>query len=628
MTAGSVVEDPITAEEIDAVRDSPLLWFEGCGKVRDEGTNLPVRVKANVLQRRIFEHYRRCQEAEEPCRMVVLKYRRAGSSTASSALMYVHAQNYVSRSAVAGTDYKSSQNMQRMISHFAQHDDFPGWMPTVKEKGFKEVLWESGSTVTKEVATRLEFATKSTVELFTAQNPEACRSAGLNAVHLTECGRWPTGGVMDAAQTLSSVRNALPKSGFHLAIEESTAEGAGNAFCHTCETARYPDYADWPQQYASGWPLAEVPYGKELQFVFIFAAWFEDERHVPGKPLTPEQIADIEATLDEDEQVLIQRFGQQGARGQRLGSEVNATVWEQLAWRRAIIATVCTKGGVDEFKQEYPSCPEEAFRASGAPALDQEGVAVLQDAVRRAGKPRYVTILDGKLTDCPENRSRWTIWEELTDGCSYLVVCDPMSGAEAVTGTGEKDRHAVFVIRDAYQDKAGVFHRLKVVARLKPPCQWEDEIVTDALEEISAYYGRAIIVVEGNAGTAILKSLNNRRAPLFLREVQGEVGQPAQKKLGWWTDAQSRRVAISALQEAVREQAIELLCPHAVHELAGLVINNAGKVEAGGSGHDDDALALAIGLACMHAATRYSVLEPGIKRFADDHFSWKGADGR
>lgn len=612
----------------------PDSWFRNFGYWLDEATRKPTCGPSNVLQRRVFEHYRECQEAGRPCRMVVLKYRRAGSSTAGACLTYMHAMNYLARMGAIGTTYETSSNMLKMVKTYGENDYFPGWSGKVgvKETQEREITgtqWdgkaESWEDRTKRViATKLEFRHDSSVELYTASNPESARSAGLSGYHATEAGRWPTGGQLDAGETLTAMRNALPKRGFHLAIEESTANGAQGAFYETCRKARWPR-ADWTRQFETQWPLSDTEFGRELQFVLIFAAWFEDSRHVPETSLSDEQVQRIRDTLTEEERTLIQRFGQDGPLGQRLGAEVSATVWEQLAWRRGIIATVCTKGGPEEFKQEYPSTPAEAFRASGNPALDQDGLLAMELEARTAKAPECGVIdLDGHFTATHENQSEWQIWERPIAGCAYLVVCDPMSGAEAVHGTGEKDRHAVFVLRDAYSDQDGDFHRLKVVARVRPPCQAEDEIVTEYLVAGSKLYGRAVIVVEGNIGSAILKSLHtHHNAPIFLREHTDKTTQAVTTSLGWWTSAGTRRQAISTLQTAVREQTLELLCPHAIGELFALVIDNKGKAVAGGSGHDDDALALAIGLECMHAAGKYTPAREVRQTKAPDEHMWK-----
>jgi hypothetical protein len=617
-----------------AIRQSPQSWFEGFGTWLEESSRKPTTGPANVLQRRVFEHYRQCQAAGKPCRMVVLKYRRAGSSTAGACLTYIHAMNYHARLGVIGTDYKASSNMLDMVKTYGENDCFPGWGGQIGVKmsqgqPVSGQQWDGQAQpwdqrAERIIATKLEFRHASSVELYTASNPESARSAGLSGYHATEVGRWQTGGQLDGAETLTAMRNALPKRGFHFALEESTANGASGVFYNTCRAARWPD-ALWTRQFMAQWPLSATEFGKDLQFVLIFAAWFEDSRHVPIEPLTEDQVQRIKDTLTEDERTLIQRFGQDGPKGQRLGGEVNATIWEQLAWRRGIIAAVCTKGGADEFKQEYPSTPAEAFRASGNPALDQEGLLAMELEARNAREPEHGVIdPEGHWTTTHENQAEWLMWERPIAGCRYLVTCDPMSGAEAVTGTGEKDRHGVFVLRDAYADEQGEYHRLKVVARIRPPCQWEDEVVSEALSGASKFYGGAVIVVEANMGAAILKSLHTEHnAPLFLREQTDKTTQQVTTSLGWWTSAGTRRQAISALQTAVREQTVELLCLHAIGELFGLVIDAKGKAIGGGSSHDDDALAIAIGLACMHAAGRFTPTIEKQPTKAPDEDRWK-----
>jgi len=70
----------ISANDLLAVREDPLLWFQGFGRYREEQTRQPTRGRANVLQRRMFAHYLRCQQEGKPCRMVALKYRRVSRS--------------------------------------------------------------------------------------------------------------------------------------------------------------------------------------------------------------------------------------------------------------------------------------------------------------------------------------------------------------------------------------------------------------------------------------------------------------------------------------------------------------------------------------------------------------------
>jgi len=79
---------------------------------------------------------------------------------------------------------------------------------------------------------------------------------------------------------------------------------------------------------------------------------------------------------------------------------------------------------------------------------------------------------------------------------------------------------------------------------------------------------------------------------------------------------------IVSIQELSREQKIEILCRHTVEELATLIIDTDGKIRAGGKNHDDDAIALAMGLSCIKSAAK--LREPRAKKpIAPDAHRWK-----
>lgn len=652
------------------VRRDVLLWFQGFGRYCHEETRQAVRGKANVLQRRMFDHYRRCRQANKPCRMVVLKYRRAGSSTGSEAIIYTHAHNFNARLGLIGTDYKASVNMMGMLKHFGEHDDFPGWCGAdVSEGESKKVNWQDweyqpgreletipfSERVDKMIATQLHWKHGSSAELYTASNPESARSAGLSGYHATECGRWPTGGQLDAAETLMSMRNTLSKTGFSVAIEESTANGAQGAFYDTCRRSRWPK-GDWTKQFQSSWPLEESEFGRDLQFVFIFAAWFEDERHIERD--TPESVGledpdlsatkaraiaaqrnaerarKIEETLDTDprffgERELIAVYGQDGPRGKRLGGEVDCTVWEQLAWRRGIIANVCTRRGLDEFKQEYPSNPLEAFRASGTAVFDSAGLIALDEMLRAnpSGVWGDIKITKGvraaTWTQSNERDSDFLRFEEPRVGCRYLISVDNKENSEIIKGTGVLDCNAVLVLRDAFQDHEHVWHPVKVVARVKAPNRYDDAPLSHLIAALAIYYGDCMVVVENNKGLAIITRLRDEhKCRVYCSEHMDAVTQRRVTTYGWHTDEGSRRQMVSTGQDYVREEKLELLCPHVLAELKTFIYDKRGKACAASGCHDDDVMALLMGLCCLHVATQMLERQLVQKARAVDESRW------
>ena len=414
--------------------------------------------------------------------------------------------------------------------------------------------------------------------------------------------------------------------------------------------------ADWPEMHRSCWPLSESEYGRELQFVFIFAAWFEDERHfdrdTPERALASdprlsrreaEAIAAernaararrVEETLDAEpwyfgEKELIARYGQPGPMGMRLGGEVEATVWEQLAWRRGIIKNVCSRRGLDEFAQEYPSNPLEAFRASGAPVFDHVGMMALDADLRAAAGSGAAEcgVIEAeshgahRFRRTSEAEAQILRWEEPIPGCRYIVSLDLTKTAEIVKGTGERDRNSVVVLRDGYADAQGRWRRTKLVARVRPPNQWEDAPLARLAAGLAAHYGGALIVVESNLGSGLITRLRDEHhCDLYAREQWDAVKQSHLKTYGWNTDQSTRRQAVSTLQEYIREQRVEILCPNAIAELKTFVFNSRGRAEAAAGAHDDDVMSLAIGLACLPHAGAHPVRRAIVNtKPVDDH---------
>ena len=82
------------------------------------------------------------------------------------------------------------------------------------------------------------------------------------------------------------------------------------------------------------------------------------------------------------------------------------------------------------------------------------------------------------------------------------------------------------------------------------------------------------------------------------------------KALGWMTTTANREALVNTVAAAIRTTGeegggIELRCPHAVAECRQFEIDEKGKSTASSGWHDDDVLALAIGLTTLGHATVY-----------------------
>jgi hypothetical protein len=595
--------DDLTEEELrDAyqVRMDPEAWFVSCGHIKDEETReVFCPETANVLQRRAFAAYRACMDQNRPARIIILKPRGRGGSSTAGAIAYHHGRNYRARVGVIGNLDDSSQNALDILRIMTDHDPFPHWQ----------------STKTKDVEGVVQFSHDTIFETYTAESPDSARSARLQAYWATEVGRWQNGGALDAMETLESMRGALPKKGIHLCVEESTPQGASGAFYSTCQKARWPRASEcpggreWWRPYETDKPQRIDLDAGDSQFIFIFAAWFEFQASAK-RNLTDAERNHIKSTLDDEEQRLIDRFGNDGPKGQRLGWEVDdADVWEQLAWRRAMIASEFN-GSANKFLQEHASDPATCFLASGSPVFDLDGLTRLE-LMARQRLPLFVGTLDLHpsmgVTRRPDPGGWCQVWEEPREGMRYLVAADPASGKSQTESSGA-DAHSFLVVRDTFFDLAKVQHSPAVVARITPPCQVNPEAYGAMLEALSWYYGRCMVVPEMNntGGGALIEQLRKRGVPFYIRQ---KVDYAKQGKItafeGWQTDERTRRLIISELAWAILNHEIDVWCPHVVSELKTFVRKENGREEHADGCHDDDVLALAIGLHCLDSATVY-----------------------
>jgi hypothetical protein len=594
--------------EMLAVREDPALWYYGFARVEDEITRMPIRPEQRVLQGRMFEHYRRCQAERCPCREIAVKIRRGGGSSGGAALSYMHALNHRARVGLIGTDYKSSHTLIRMVKHYGKHDTFPGWgLDTQGQASMAMVEWED--RVMKNIETRIEWAHGSEVELYTANNPESARSAAIQCLDATEVGRWPKTGAKSGSETLNAMLKTVPKRGFAFALLESTPNGISGAFPEFWQRARWPEYATWWKKWESLCPQNVSKIGKELQFVRIFSAWYEERLN--GVRLTPAECRAVEASLTDREMELIASFGCEGPHGTRLGDVVTEwNTWEQLAWRRMVIEHECG-GSERQFEQEYPSDPYTCFLSSGSPWFDMKALAELERAARGV-VPEYGRLAQQRNSSlvsyekCGEQNATALVWEHPIEGARYILAVDPMRGEEMIDTSGERDRHSAIVVRDAFIDGAGVRWPAREVARIKPPCQWNNTPFTRQVWMLSMHFGNCCIAVESNQGIPVIRELRDKfHANLYIQEQFDHVTSRVTPRLGFKTDEDGRRILTTAIQDDIRERSLQTADLHAIGEMKTFEQDANGRPAASRNHFDDDVVALGIARACKHASTEY-----------------------
>ncbi len=276
------------------------------------------KLNLNQSQKKLYDTVKREHEKGKPVRIIILKARQMGFSTATEALIFhstVTRENVNSQ--ITAHTGESTSNLFNMSKLF--YDELPPMMkPMLKASNAKELIFENPTKNGKEK--KKTPGLRSKIKCTTANASGVGRSDTLTNLHISEYAFWDG----DKEATLTGLMQAVPNLPGTMVIIESTANG-------------YDGFKSLWDKAVSG----------DSDFIPLFFPWFE--------MLEYRMCADGIILTDEEKKM----------------KETFSLDDEQLSWRRWCIKNNCG-GDVRKFKEEYPSTPEEAFIMTGECVFDKE----------------------------------------------------------------------------------------------------------------------------------------------------------------------------------------------------------------------------------------------------------------
>ena len=302
--------------------------------------------------------------AGRPVRIIVLKARQVGISTATEALLFNWCFMHPgSNSLVLSKSTADSEYLFEMTKLMWDTWEFRH-MFHENHKSVRRLSWEE---------------TGSSIKIATAKGREVGRGQTIHAAHCSEVAFW-----QHPESLMLSLNQAVPEKPGTLIVLESTANGAGNWF-----------YEQWFAAKA----------GETDYIPLFFPWWMHPEYQITDTTLQLSELA-------EDERELLHEIPDIGVR--------------QLAWRRWCIRNKCNND-LDQFKQEFPSTDHEAFLVTGRNvfALDslekcydpEPGATGYLTPIRDPTKPQGKFFKDG--------RGPLTIFKYPAPDQRYIVSGDP-----------------------------------------------------------------------------------------------------------------------------------------------------------------------------------------------------------
>lgn len=357
----------------------------------------------------------------------------------------------------------------------------------------------------------------------TAGGDSVGRGETLTHVHASELAFWPKS---NADEIWNGLLQAVPNAPGTAVFVESTANGVSGIF-----------YDLW----------RGAVEGKN-GFVPVFIPWYADPTYrepVPDKfERTPDEI-ELADLYDLDD--------------------------EQLMFRRRKVA----QNGIDLFKQEYPSEPEEAFLTTGRPVFNLEK---LQEQLKETRDVEERLALEGE--DFVEHmRGELTTYRKHDPGEQYII------GADVAMGVSRGD-YSVAQVLDSKKRQVATWRG-----------QVHPDYFAEVLRALGFYFNEARIIVENNGhGILTCTRLGKDYAyPNFYTEVQvDKITDKETIKLGFSTTARTKPLIIDQLRASLRENELELNDKTTIREMLTYIVTDSGSMEAEPGCFDDCVMSLAL----------------------------------
>jgi hypothetical protein len=585
-TATRAEQESARERKIREIRMNPGLWMETLGAILGKSGGDLIKFPdliLNAFQREVIAIYMYCIANALPCRIVIVKPRQEGSSTVCQAILYTHLRNFRGNGMTIAHEKATTDLMMNIWGRYADNDGLD---------------W--GNTIDK---TKRKFSHGSELHLETANDPNAGMGGTWQAIHATEVAYYRIGGKSSGEKVFESLMNALHALPNTLAILESTANGM--------EGVHYDTYSGAVsfEQFKAG--------ERGNGYIKVFWPWFAFDDMKIAPRLSQTEAEEVMNTLDVFETRLLEKAAIPDAWGRTF----NITA-DHFAYRRDKLKRPPYNHDPDRFNVDYPPDEETCWRMSGSFCFDPNALAELDAMMVGADLQMKIGALDDPMdnlgrinfsrpplwTETHRNEAWMRMWEPPTEGLSYVITADFMTGEQAA-GATDPDCHAVGVWRAQYTDSHGDTWVPKMVAAINPLCRVDTDVLCRWIGLMARYYGNCLVVPEINNSNGLVSLLRQHGCTIYHRRKAEEntaVGTGKTHKVpGWNTTTATKPQMLNNLAARLREREWSIPCPHARKEHRMMMNWPSGDKKAAPRHHDDWVMMSAMAAMTIDAATPY-----------------------
>lgn len=551
--------------------------------IKAKGGGDDILFRLNRPQRKLIAAYEEKRINGLPIRVILLKARQWGGSTATQ--MYMAWLQLVHKvglnSLIIAHQGTASDEINDMFSRMI--DSYPvAWLHDLGEAYSNNEPKYVGVGKSGNIHRVPQRNCK--IKIGTAERPDSCRGGDYNLVHLSEVGLWKKTDGKKPEDIVRSACSGILLKPYTMIVYESTANGTGNFFQIEYDDAK----------------------NGRTQFQALFVAWYEIELYsmpVANKEdfarwLWENHESDITDSNREEPGRYLWWLWQQGA------------TLENIQWYITERSKYTDHG---DFASEYPSDDDEAFNYSGDKVFDKYLVAKLRVSCR---PPRWVGEVYADY-DSGKNALKNVRFREDRQGMLHIWSRPEYYDDEIIT-----NRYVVVVDIGGRSRKADwsvicVIDRMPMIEGDRPiiVAQWYGHIDMDLLAwkaaQIATFYDNALLVIESNTLETKDKEriVDGEQAMFILEQLKGvydnlyarkqsadDIKNKVPVKYGFHTNVATKPMVISTLVKVVRDRLYTERDARCLDEYLTYERKENGAFGAIQGKHDDLLMTRAIGL--------------------------------
>jgi len=512
-----------------------------------------IKFVPNKPQKALIDYVIYCLMEGLPIRVIVLKARQMGLSTAIEALGYWwNSTNKNQTAVIIGHEDASARNLYRMFRRYYDNSN-PVFKPSIKYNTKSDLTFERYDDEGNQVGLG------SVIKTATAKNTSAGRSDTIQFLHASEVGEWENG-----EELVASLMQTVPYLPRTFIFLESTAKGKGNYF-------------------HKEWRNAEKKLNNFIPFFFPW--WLIDEY----ADYDDEEVGE----LTEYEVFLMDLFkkGFDTWSGEHYDVPEEDFIPKIKFYRRKSRDFASDPA---RMFQEYPSIANEAFVASGANVFPVLRLAEMELECLEEADYDYYNLETGDSHE--DSILTHFDFDPNVEDFSYVAPLKifemPLPGHEYVIGgdVAEGLKNGDYSVAEVVD-----IVTMKTVARWRGKC--DPDRFGEILGALGALYNYALIGVEvNNHGLTTVQKLRDTFYTNLYKRDRGydEDFEEPTSNLGWKTDVRTKRLAIDDLIRVIREELNEDKDIVFVEEAFAFVRDERGRMNAEEGEHDDTVMAKAI----------------------------------